>query len=266
MSSKSLSQDIKDEILSYIKNCSLTAQQISDLIGPSIVTKQQIQNLLYSLEDIRTEKTSDCPPKWSLIDRNSYLDQTYFEDSKITSDDISSIGQKTKKYSTKVVKKSHVTLPEITNLENSSSTKNLENSSSTKNFGNSKILYIILDLGNVHDCLNELDRLDLGSQSIKVYSLANQDYNGYGVSPKCINKNILFHQYDIPHSGGTDVEITHMFTTMILSKMFNIIIVSKSKKIFQLLEIAKRIYTDTKVHINLKIVDSWDTLKPLLSS
>jgi hypothetical protein len=97
--------------------------------------------------------------------------------------------------------------------------------------------YIIIDLGNVHDCLQSLN-LYKGA----VVAFCNKAYNGYGVTEICTNKQIKVYKINSLDKNAVISEIFFHVNNCILQELnADIIIVTKSNLFSYLPEIAKQL-------------------------
>lgn len=113
---------------------------------------------------------------------------------------------------------------------------------------------ILIDLGNVHDCLQKLEAYDK-----IVIGYCNTTYNGYGVSEPCENENISIKKFDTKDTNAVTSEIFYSVSIALASKIKSKIIVVSNGKIFSYLP------TLAKNHgKDLELARDWTSLKPLL--
>jgi hypothetical protein len=113
--------------------------------------------------------------------------------------------------------------------------------------------YIIIDLGNVHDCLQKLELYEG-----RVIAICNGAYLGYGVGEKCNNKNIEVIKYESLDGNTVMSEIFYKVSHLLTSVIDDIIVVSQSKFFTYLPEIGER-HGKT-----ITLVRDWDKLKTLI--
>jgi len=267
MSSNILTSDQKDTIIKAIGSYGNTAIELSNSTG---FEKKVINNLLFSLEGKQVYKrfvTGSNKPLWYIIIDEKNVDKRQLAFEKEFANNTSN-----NKINNTLNNKINNTSNNITNknINNISNTKT-NNTSNTKvdNTTNNKINknvkfntqeqktiskpYIIIDLGNVHDCLQKLELYEG-----RVIAICNGAYLGYGVGEKCKNKNIEVIKYESLDGNTVMSEIFYKVSHLLTSIADDIIVASQSKFFTYLPEIAERHGK------NITVVRDWDKLKTLI--
>jgi len=68
----------------------------------------------------------------------------------------------------------------------------------------SERIVVIVDLGNTHDCLPELDTYDYG---VETWAYADRAYNGYGVRTPLNKPDIRFYQASDTNKNAADIQL-----------------------------------------------------------
>ena len=69
-----------------------------------------------------------------------------------------------------------------------------------------KLAVAIIDLGNVHDCLANLEPY-AAADHVTVAAYADLAFAGYGIAPKVSGRNIFVFQADTPDRNSADIQI-----------------------------------------------------------
>lgn len=113
---------------------------------------------------------------------------------------------------------------------------------------------IIVDLGNVHDCLNKLEPY---ANFYEIYAFADKAYNGWGVSPPA-PPTIHFYHSKSRDKNAADIAIIWRVAELILlnpKEVFHFVIATKDQGFNSLKD-----EVESRGH-SLEFVNGWDELK-----
>lgn len=117
---------------------------------------------------------------------------------------------------------------------------------------------VILDLGNVHDCLKKLDTLNL--KNVNVIAFHDYMYNGYGVNKIVTNQSIKIIGAVDQNRNSADIMMI-WFLAQYKNPTDHIIVVTKDQGFQTLYTLLKR---DKKAN-KISVAHDWKSLSELLN-
>jgi len=118
---------------------------------------------------------------------------------------------------------------------------------------------VVVDLGNVHDCLQKLAPLaEAGEVQVRAY--ADLQYNGYGVNPPFDSPGCVVFRAATPHKNAADTQIIWDISRLcsLALKPLHLLVVTKDNGFRHLRELAEE-----SGH-NLAFAQDWSSLRSLL--
>ncbi len=248
MSSNILTQEQKDNI---IKAISIHGSTATELSNTTKYDKKIINNLLFTLEGKQVYKrfiVGSNKPLWYLLPKREINGEINIKpniNNNINNNANNNINNDTN--NNKLNTNNNI------NNTNTKIKKNVKFNTEIKE-NKIQLPHFIIDLGNVHDCLQKLELYD-GN----IIAICNEAYLGYGVGEKCKNKNIEVIKFSSLDKNTVMSEIffrvSHLFTSLNIN---DIIIVSQSSFFSYLPEIA------TRHNKSLVVVKDWENLKGII--
>ena len=122
---------------------------------------------------------------------------------------------------------------------------------------------IIVDLGNVHDCLQRLIPL-AEAGVVDVWAYADLHYNGFGVQPPLASHKVRLHQARVAHKNAADTrliwDVALFCKETVTEKKKNIFIVTKDNGFRHLQELV------TEKGHKVAFCENWTSLKLAMES
>ena len=118
---------------------------------------------------------------------------------------------------------------------------------------------VVVDLGNVHDCLQKLAPLaEAGEVQVRAY--ADLQYNGYGVNPPFDSPGCVVFRAATPHKNAADTQIIWDISRLcsLALKPLHLLVVTKDNGFRHLRELAE------ESGLSLAFAQDWSSLRSLL--
>jgi hypothetical protein len=123
----------------------------------------------------------------------------------------------------------------------------------------SKDVVVVVDLGNVHDCLQKIAPLaEAGELQVRAY--ADLQYNGFGVNPPFESPGCTVFKAASPHKNAADTKIIWDVSQLcsVSPRPLRILVVTKDNGFRHLRELAEH------AGHSLSFAQDWTTLRALL--
>ena len=120
---------------------------------------------------------------------------------------------------------------------------------------------VIVDLGNVHDCLQKVAPLaETGGLQVRAY--ADLQYNGYGVHPPFDSLGCRVFKAESPHKNATDTKMIWDVSQLcsLSPRPMRLLVITKDNGFRHLKELAE------DAGHSLSFAQDWPSLKSLLAS